>query len=346
MRTARNAPAALRPALAVYHASLRPIHAIGWRRVRFGAALVYFAVILDILISDGVPTGRTALSCLIVAGLAITCLGRGWRRMLQVLIDWLPFTLVLMTYDQSRAIADKMGMPLHEQDIARAEAWLFGGRIPTVWLQQHFYDVASVHWYDAVATLVYTSHFLVTPVLAAILWLRDRKVWLRYISRVILLSFAGLLTYVLFPEAPPWLAADDGYIGHVSRLSARGWEYLHASFANRLLEAGQNGGANPVAAMPSLHFAFAVLAAMFVANRFTSRGRYLFVLYPIGMGLTLVYTGEHYVIDLVFGLLYAVAVHVALNRWERWWPTRKQRRVSVPETAGMPDGQMEPVSAA
>lgn len=302
------------------------IHSVGWRRIRIAAAVVYFAVIVNILITEGVPTGRKALSYIIVIGLAITCLGRGWRRLFQVVIDWLPFTLVLMTYDSSRALADTVGMPLHEHDIARAEAWLFGGHVPTVWLQQHFYNVATVHWYDALATLIYTSHFVVTPVLAAIFWLRDRKVWLRYISRVIVLSFAGLLTYVLFPEAPPWMAAKDGYIAPVARTSARGWEYLHASFANRLLESGQQGGANPVAAMPSLHFAFASLAAIFVAQRFASRWRYLLVLYPIGMGLTLVYTGEHYVIDVIFGLLYAVAVHLALNRWERWWAARKERR--------------------
>jgi PAP2 superfamily len=350
VRPVRSTPTALRPAVAVYDAVMRLIHAIGWRRIRLAVGAVYFAVIVNILVTDGVPTGRKALAYIIVTGLAITCLGRGWRRLLQVIIDWLPFTLVLMTYDQSRAIADTMGMPLHEHDIARAESWLFGGNVPTVWLQQHFYDAASVHWYDALATLIYTSHFIVTPVLAAIFWLRDRTVWLRYISRVILLSFAGLATYVLFPEAPPWLAAKDGYIGHVTRLSARGWEYLHASFANRLLESGQNGGANPVAAMPSLHFAFAALAAMFVANRFTTRWRYLFVLYPIGMGLTLVYTGEHYVIDLVFGLLYAVAAHLALNRWERWWAAHGERRaarVAVPTDRPVeaPQEEKEPAPA-
>src|SRR6185437_12365445 len=121
--------------------------------------------------------------------------------------------------------------------------------------------------------------------------------------------------------------------------------YFHAGFANRLLESGQNGGANPVAAMPSLHFAFAAVAAMFVANRFTSRWRYLLVLYPIAMGLTLVYTGEHYVLDLIFGLLYAVAAHLALNRWERWWAARKERRATgATEPAGVADEELEPVS--
>ncbi|MEO8889373.1 MAG: phosphatase PAP2 family protein [Jatrophihabitantaceae bacterium] len=345
VRTAPSTPAVLRFAVDGYDSVMRVIHAIGWWRIRFAAAIVYFAVIGNGLVDSGVPTGRKTLTYIIVTGLAITCLGRGWRRMLLIVVDWLPFTLVLMTYDQSRAIADTLGMPVHELDVARAERWLFGAHIPTVWLQQHFYDPATVHWYDAVATVIYSSHFMLTPVLAGIFWIRDRKLWLRYISRVIVLSFAGLATYVVFPEAPPWLASKDGYIGPVTRLSARGWEYLHAGFANRLIEAGQSGGSNAVAAMPSLHFAFAVLAAMFVADRFTSRRRYLFALYPIVMALTLVYTGEHYVIDLVFGLLYAAAVHLGLNRWDRWWAGRTEHRSAVrSDTADVPDEQLEPVS--
>lgn len=312
------------------HRVLHAVHSVGWRRIRIACAVAYFACLAYWFAADGVPTGRKQLSYLVALGLAIACLGRGWRRLLQVVIDWLPFTLALMAYDSSRAIADTMGMPLHEQDIERAERWLFGGVDPTVWLQAHFYTPLHVHWYDALATLIYTSYFVVTPLLAAVLWLRERRLWLRYIGRVIVLSFAGLVTYILFPEAPPWLAARDGFLPPVARLSARGWEYLHAGFAHRLLLEGQTGGSNPVAAMPSLHFAFSLLAAMFVVGLLRSRWRLLIYVYPLLMALTLVYTGEHYVLDLFFGGVYAVAVHVGLGRAEMWWRTRRLRPAASP----------------
>lgn len=318
----------------------RSFHAIGWRRVRYGCAGVYFAVLAYIVYTSGVPTGRRTLSEIVVIGLAITCLGRGWRRMLQVAVDWLPFTVVLMLYDHSRSLADTMGMPVHVADIAWAERDLFGGTVPTIWLQQHLYTPGHVHLYDALATLVYTSHFVVTPALAAAFWLRRRLAFLRYIARVIALSFAGLVTYILFPEAPPWLASQEHVIAHVSRISALGWEYLHAGFAHRLLVEGQEDGSNPVAAMPSLHFAFAVLAALFLAERIGRRSRWLVYLYPAAMGFTLVYTGEHYVIDLVFGAAYAVAVHLLLRRAEAWYVARSLlRRDGAAETADrVPEG--------
>lgn len=288
-----------------------------WRRIRRATAVAYFAALIAVIVTSGVPTGRLSLMAIIILGLAISSLGYGWRRLMRVVIDWLPFTLVLTVYDLSRGVATALSMPLHESDIASAESWLFGGTNPTIWLQEQFYTPATVHWYDALATLVYTSHFLATPILAAVLWLRNRALWAAYVTRVVLLAFTGLVTYVLFPEAPPWLAARDGLLDPIARLSARGWIWLHAGHVEQLLDNAQRDGSNPVAAMPSLHVAFATLVALCIATRLTGRWRYLLALYPVAMGLVLVYTGEHYVLDLVAGVAYALVVHAVVSRWER-----------------------------
>jgi membrane-associated phospholipid phosphatase len=297
----------------------------GSRRVRWAAATVYFLALAAYVVARGVPTNRIVLTIVILVGLGISRIGRGWRASWQILVDWLPFTAVLVAYDQTRGVADKLGIPLHEADIAHAEDWLFGGTNPTIFLQHHLHPNASVHWYDALCSIVYATHFVATPVLAAVLWLRSREIWIQYISRVIVLSIAGLITYIAFPEAPPWLAGKDGVIAPVQRLSAQGWIWLHAGNLDSLLSQAQRSGSNPVAAMPSLHVAFACLVAIFIARQIRSRWRRLTVLYPVAMGFTLVYCGEHYVLDLVFGVLYVLAVHLAVSRWE----ARRTRRSAV-----------------
>lgn len=290
---------------------------VRWHRIRVAAFAGYLVVICAIVLTTGVPTGRRAIAMMTVTGLATSRLGNGWRSLGRVVLDWLPFTLVLMAYDKTRGLATTVGLPVHQADVVAWERALFDGNVPTIWLQQHLYDPHHVFWYDALFSVTYCTHFVATPLLAALLWLRDRGLWLQYIARVIVLSVAGLVTYVLFPEAPPWLAAQNGVIGPVARLSARGFTWLGAPQLSQTLDHALHSGGNEVAAMPSLHVGFACLVAVFVTGKVRRRWWPLLWCYPVLMGLSLVYLGEHYVIDLLAGLAYASAAHFAMSWWER-----------------------------
>jgi hypothetical protein len=308
---------------------MRAVDQVGWARIRRGAVIGYAVAWVVLVLAFGVPSGRNIIAVLLVAGATIPRIGYGWRAYGRAYLDWLPFVAVLIAYDKTRSIADTVGFPLHESDVLGWEKGLFGGHVPTVWLQQHFYDAQHVMWYDAAFTLMYTTHFLATPALAAVLYIRSRVVWRQFITRVVVLSVAGLATYILFPEAPPWMASQDDLISfHMARLSARGWIWLHVTNLQTTLAHAQEAGSNPVAAMPSLHVGFACLVAIFAMSKLHSRWRSLFLLYPMAMGLTLVYQGEHYVVDLIAGCGYAVGTHYVLNAVERRRAARKREAVA------------------
>ncbi len=307
-----------------------------WRVIRWAGFAVWIGWIVYASVTVGVPTGRRELMILAVTALMLSQLGKSWRQVLQVLLDWIPFTAALMLYDASRGLAHAIGMPLHEADAVGWEKALFAGHVPTVWLQDHLYTPDKIHWYDAAMTLVYTTHFLATPTLAAILWLRNRELWLGFTARIMALSVMGLVTYLFFPEAPPWMAARDHLIDPVSRLSARGWSWFHLGNIHHLLEAAQRDGSNPVAAMPSLHCGFATLIALTLFRLMKGRWRYLVFLYPLAMGFSLVYLGEHYVIVLIAGIGYALAADVAAARFMTWRNVRKQ--TSVAHVSGVTAG--------
>jgi hypothetical protein len=258
----------------------------------------------------GLPTDRVVLLGWVVAGLALHAVVDGVRRVGRLLVDWLPLVALLLAYDASRGVADGLGATVHVTEPAAVDRWLGGGALPTVVLQQHW-DAA---WWEALAALVYGSHFVVTPLLLAVLWVRNRAHWARFARLVVALSAAGLVTYVLYPAAPPWLAARDGVVEPVKRLSGVGWEVLGLPRAGALL-ADSQGQVNQVAAVPSLHTAFAVLACLVllpVATR--SWQRVLLVAYPVLMGVVLVWAGEHYVVDPLLGAVYAVGVVGLLAR--------------------------------
>jgi PAP2 superfamily. len=281
-----------------------------WRRIRRRAAVGYGVVLTVFVLLVGIPTDREGLVLWIVAGLGIRCLGRGWRSFGGVLLDWLPFTAVLIVYDYTRGFADGLGMPIHVHGPINADLWIFHGVLPTQWMQQHFYTPGVVHWYDAAVTLVYTSHFVATPVVAAVLWLRNRREWSRFISRVIALAFVGVTVYILYPATPPWLASRDGVIDPVARLTSRGWTELGLNHAGQVLSKGQ-AAVNLVAAMPSLHTAYATLITLFFLRRVRWWWRVPLAVYPLAMGAALVYSGEHYAVDVFFGWATGIAVIVA-----------------------------------
>ena len=253
---------------------------------------------------EGLPTDRVVLLGWVLAGLGVYAVTDGLRRVAQLLADWLPLAALLLAYDASRGLADGLGATVHVTEPVAADRWLAGGALPTAVLQQHW----DADWWTALAALVYGSHFVVTPLLLAVLWLRNRPHWVAYARLVVGLSAAGLLTYVLYPAAPPWLAAKDGVIEPIQRLSGVGWEVLGLPRAGALL-ADSQGQVNQVAAVPSLHTAFAVLACLVLyplARRAWQRAG--LVAYPVLMALVLVWSGEHYVVDTLLGAAYALGV--------------------------------------
>jgi membrane-associated phospholipid phosphatase len=248
--------------------------------------------------------------------------------------DWAPLAVLLVVYNLSRGYADNGATP-HVGDMIGADTamwgWATGGLPPTVWLQNHFYDPQHVHWWDLAVSAVYFSHFVTAPTIAAVLWLRNRDASEAFMRRWVALFAAGLATYFIYPAAPPWWASVHGLIDPVARITGRGWAAIGLHGAGNMLNAAQLDAANPIAAMPSLHTAFATLCAGFFIPRVRARWRPLLACYPLAMTVSLVYSGEHWVIDTLFGIGYAVVILAAVSAVERLW--RRLRPGHIPDGA-------------
>jgi membrane-associated phospholipid phosphatase len=246
---------------------------------------------------------------------------RTWREHWAFARDWLPIFVVLVVYDFSRGVADNL-MSVHIDEMIHADRAMFGV-VPTVWLQQHLYTRGDPQWWDVLVSFVYFSHFVVSLTIAVTLWLRARAVWVRFMRRWLFITGAGLVTYFLYPAAPPWYASKHGHIAEtVYRTSSDGWHEIGLRSAGKLLTAGQVMS-NPVAAMPSLHSAFAMLAVAFFFAHVGRRWIPVLLLYPLAMTFTLVYAGEHYVVDVLVGWTYVVIAFVVVGMAERWWRRRR-----------------------
>ncbi len=257
----------------------------------------------------------------------------------QLLIAWSPLSAILVAYGIAQwitaplgtadgASTNRVGASLHVLGPARGDEALFGA-VPTVWLQERLVD-GSPHWWDAPAALVYVTHFVAIPLVTAVAWFALRDRFREWLVGALTMSLLGVAVYVAYPAAPPWLAAERGDIGDVERISQLGWEVLHLDAVGRLVELGQSGS-NPVAAMPSLHAGAALLVALFLWSSVSRAAGVALLAYALAMAVTLVYAGEHYVVDVLAGWALAVlAVFVAKAARPRGY---RRSRDSVPDPA-------------
>ena len=222
---------------------------------------------------------------------------------------------MLAAYDLTRGAADSLGIEVHRTAMIDFDQFLFFGDTPTQWLQANLNDPGVINAWDVAFTLIYTSYFIAPFALAGVLWIRDHAAFVRFTRRLVTLALAGVTTYILFPAAPPWMAAEEGLLEGVHRTTTEGWEVIGGGTAG-LFSKGQTG-VNLVAAVPSLHAAITALVVMFLWGRVRPWLRPLLALYPVAMGLTLIATGEHYLFDVLLGWIYAGAVMAAWAWWER-----------------------------
>ncbi len=240
---------------------------------------------------------------------------RPLRAIARFAIDWFPVAFVLFAYDE---IHNRLGPWLpaaHTFPQLRLDAWLGGGVVPTLRLQHAFYDAAHPGWWDFVALAIYTSHFVLSPAIALVLWLTDRHRFLKFLTWFVAVTTAGYVTYALFPAVPPWLASQHGDLAPTHRLARELWSILGG---HRMAEmfSGTNVYANDVAAIPSLHAAYPLLIAMFFWRTASPAMRLVLALYVVLMPFVLVYGAEHYVLDILLGWLYAALGVWALRRYE------------------------------
>jgi hypothetical protein len=273
---------------------------------RVALTLARGAACLTILLTLVLARAAVPLSALVIAlGVAVVALlvlGRtrtGSAVFVAYMSGFVLFALL-------RNAADDTGIGVKGQYVVDLERRLFGGTLPTKWLQDLLFDPGKIGVVVVACMVVYFSYFVAVHVVALVFWRRSPAEFKRYALAVLLTVYAGLAASFLVPTAPPWLASDHSDAPSMVRVVS---EVLGS---NPEAAGHETAGVNAFAAMPSLHFAVTVLVVLAVWRR--RRLRAGAVLYLAAMGFTLVFGGEHYVFDLLVGAAVAVTAWLVSTR--------------------------------
>jgi membrane-associated phospholipid phosphatase len=212
-----------------------------------------------------------------------------------------------LPYDDPEALRSRLriGYPI------RVDRVLGGGELPNVRLQRALAGLGRGNVVDRFLSWVHWSWFFEPH--AALAWIlaKDPDHFARSARQMSAVYDLGLVLYAAVPTAPPWWASEERYTdAEVRRIMVevgekewgKAWPVLYDTL-----------GGNPWAAMPSLHFATSLMAALLLAETGPAQGA-AGLAYAGALGFALVYLGEHYLVDLLAG----AALVITVRRGERY----------------------------
>ncbi len=291
--------------------SVRPL----WRdaALHFGRiSLLLGTLVLLVVVRSGVPPYFFVLAVAVsLAAVFVTARAGGNFRV------WAVYVLAFVLFVYLRALADETGNPARFGYVVTLEKTLFMGSVPTLWLQEHLYAAGKVGALEVSSLIVYSSYFLAPHLMALAVWRLDPGRFRPYVLAILGTFFACLAVSYVVPTAPPWKAGLVGDLPHVFRIIR---DISGGVSPDGYRRAYEIAGSNDVAAMPSLHMAIPLIIAFMAWRLHPVAGAAAFF-YAAAMAFVLVYLGEHYVVDLLAGLLVAVVV------WKLvWWRRSREQR--------------------
>ena len=215
------------------------------------------------------------------------------------------FAAALLIYQLSRALvigdaSDAFKHAVEVIDIEKATGFFFESSVQQ-WMLENLHLTKFLNHFYVWAHLPVTALFFV--------WLyRRRQTAYTFVRNAFFLANAfALAVFVVFPVAPPRLMTNEGFIDTLSIISGID---LHGG--------SLSGWFNPFAAVPSMHFGYALMIGVVGAVLVRSFVlRVLLLTYPLLVFLTIVGTGNHYVLDALAGGAVMLAAFGTTALWRR-----------------------------
>ena len=238
------------------------------------------------------------------------------------------FIVFWVLFDLMKAFPNYRYHFVHIGDVYALERGLFGihGLTPNEYWLAHrrvFLDVA--------AGFFYLCWMPLPLAFAGYLFYKDKEVFFRYALTFLLVNLIGFIIYYAFPAAPPWYVEQYGFVFHAhtpgNTAGLGRWDsYFHLSVFGGLYAKSSN----VFAAMPSLHAAYPLTVLYYGIRCRLGWWNALFALIMGGIWFAAVYTGHHYVLDVLCGIGCGFAGIGLFNFWygrEGWFTRTIQKWV-------------------
>ena len=177
--------------------------------------------------------------------------------------------------------------------------------IPSEYFRVHHWAVA-----DVLSGLFYLCWVPLPFIYALVLYFQGRRDLARNITWAFLMvNVVGFIGYYIYPSAPPWYVMDHGFeVITDTKGSAAGFANCDAITGIPFFHNFYDKNANVFAAIPSLHSAYNPIAFYYSLKKQDNRiWQTILAIVSAGIWFSAVYSGHHYIIDVILGVLTSVA---------------------------------------
>ena len=242
----------------------------------------------------------------------------------KLLMTLLPFVIFAVSYDWMRVWPNYKVNDIDVAGLYTAEKTLFGIDVDGVRMTLcEFFNEHHAVVADFFAGLFYLCWVPVPVLFALFLFLRGRRALaLRFSVVFLLVNLIGFAGYYIHPAAPPWYVMEYGFepvLGTPGNVAGLG--RFDALVGMEIFAPMYGRNANVFAALPSLHSAYVLVAFVYaIMGRCKKWLIALFGVITVGIWFTAVYSGHHYLIDVLLGILCALVGILLFEQVLMRWP--------------------------
>ena len=257
----------------------------------------FVALVFGFILFSGAALASSA-TLLFLVGVPLVAVASAYRPSTKA---WGAMVMVVLSYEALAGPVDAVADSSKLVSLFDLDRYIWGFNL-TGWIQSTFSSAS-------LTSVSYLLYELLVPFIALtsfVVWRYGRPNFGKFVTAVLLTSYAGLVTFLFVPTAPPWLVgAAENLVQHSGLGTATSYLGPLAPFFKP----------DYYAAFPSMHAAYMTICSYFLLKAGPKQGAAA-VFLTGGVLFSTLYLGQHYLIDLIAGVAYALVPCLISERWQ------------------------------
>lgn len=239
----------------------------------------------------------------------------------QFILGFSIFIIYWIIFDYMKAFPNYKFGEVHIESLYNLEKSVFGIQIgDTLLTPNEYFALHTSKPVDLITGIFYLCWVPIPLAFAAFLFFKNRRSFFEFSLSFFLINLIGFIGYYAYPAAPPWYVLQYGFdFNPATPGNTAGFSRFDELLNVSVFKGMYAKSSNVFAAMPSMHAAFMMIVLFFGVRHNMKAWNVLFAIVMVGIWFAAVYSGHHYVLDVLAGI-FCAALGIFLLQW--WIKTK------------------------